>query len=142
MRPRSSTSVLRPFSVSSFAAQPPLIPEPTTIASNEFCSMLDLNPSGAGPGNRENSAMLSDSIVRSFPGFPARHRHPRGRIMDSLRVLLVPFHPTNLVMAGIFGVLLTFCLSAGFYGLFAAFFLLIWVFKYCYALIEHLADGA
>jgi hypothetical protein len=104
--------------------------------------MLYLNPSGAGPGNRENSAMLSDSIVRSFPGFPARHRHPRGRIMDSLRVLLVPFHPTNLVMAGIFGVLLTFCLSAGFYGLFAAFFLLIWVFKYCYALIEHLADGA
>ncbi len=46
------------------------------------------------------------------------------------------------MMVGIFGVLLTFCLSAGFYGLFAALFLLIWVFKYCYVLIEHLADGA
>src|SRR5215216_3189165 len=40
MRPRSSTRVLRPLSVSSFAAHPPLMPEPTTIASNEFCSML------------------------------------------------------------------------------------------------------
>src|SRR6185295_2709403 len=38
MRPRSSTSVFRPFSVSSLAAQPPLIPVPTTIASNEFVS--------------------------------------------------------------------------------------------------------
>ena len=62
--------------------------------------------------------------------------------MDQRRVLLVPFHPTNLVMVGIFGVLLTFCRSAGFYGLFASMFLLIWVFKYCYVLIEHLADGA
>ncbi len=26
--------------------------------------------------------------------------------------------------------------------MFAALFLLIWVFKYCYVLIEHLADGA
>src|SRR5215472_3261963 len=32
-RPASKTSVLRPFSVSSFAAQPPVIPEPTIIAS-------------------------------------------------------------------------------------------------------------
>ena len=44
MRPRSSTRVLRPFSVSSLAAQPPLIPSPTTIASNEFVSMLYFNP--------------------------------------------------------------------------------------------------
>src|SRR6266849_6118670 len=32
-RPASRTSVLSPFSVSSLAAQPPVIPEPTTIAS-------------------------------------------------------------------------------------------------------------
>src|SRR5580765_4475199 len=32
-RPRSSTRVLRPWSHSSFAAQPPEIPEPMTIAS-------------------------------------------------------------------------------------------------------------
>jgi hypothetical protein len=62
--------------------------------------------------------------------------------MDLSRVLLVPFHPTHLVMVGIFSLLLTFCLSVGFYGLFAAFFLLVWVFKYCYVLVEHLADGS
>src|SRR6266446_1935982 len=33
LRPASRTSVLSPFSVSSLAAQPPVIPEPTTIAS-------------------------------------------------------------------------------------------------------------
>src|SRR5580693_3485528 len=33
LRPASSTSVFRPFSVSSFAAHPPVIPEPITIAS-------------------------------------------------------------------------------------------------------------
>jgi hypothetical protein len=62
--------------------------------------------------------------------------------MDHSRVLLVPFHPTNLVMVGIFGVLIAFCLSLGFYGAFAALFLQIWVFKYCYVLVERLADGA
>jgi hypothetical protein len=35
-------SVLRPFSQSSFAAQPPEIPEPTTIASNIYeCDEYD-----------------------------------------------------------------------------------------------------
>src|SRR3954470_14218019 len=33
LRPRSSTSVFIPFSHSSFAAQPPEMPEPMTIAS-------------------------------------------------------------------------------------------------------------
>src|SRR5581483_6018140 len=33
-RPASSTSVCRPRCVRSFAAQPPVIPDPTTIASN------------------------------------------------------------------------------------------------------------
>jgi len=36
--------------------------------------------------------------------------------MDHLRVLLVPFHPTNLLMVGIFSVLLTLCLWIGNYG--------------------------
>jgi hypothetical protein len=62
--------------------------------------------------------------------------------MDSLRVLLVPFHPTNLLMVGIFAILMSFCLWLGSYGWFAAWFLQIWVFKYCYVLIEHLAEGA
>ena len=62
--------------------------------------------------------------------------------MDHLRVLLVPFHPTNLVMVGLFSVLFTLCLWMGSYGWFAAWFLQVWIFKYCYVLIEHLADGA
>ena len=66
---------------------------------------------------------------------------PRG-IMDHLRVLLVPFHPTNLLMVGVFSVLFTFCLGFGSYGWFGAWFIQVWIFKYCYVLIEHLADGA
>lgn len=62
--------------------------------------------------------------------------------MDSLRVLLVPFHTTNLLMVGIFSVLLTFCLWLGPWGWFAGWFLQVWVFKYCYVLIEQLANGA
>ena len=62
--------------------------------------------------------------------------------MDHSRVLLAPFHPTNLLMVGIFGVLAAFCLSAGYYGAFGALLLQIWVFKYCYVLVERLADGA
>jgi hypothetical protein len=61
--------------------------------------------------------------------------------MDHLRVLLVPFHPTNLMMVGIFAVLLSICLWLGSYGWLAGWFLQLWVFKYCYVLIGHLADG-
>lgn len=61
--------------------------------------------------------------------------------MDHVRVLLVPFRSTSLVLIAIFAVLLAFCGSAGFYGLFAQLFLQIWVLKYCYVLIEHIADG-
>src|ERR1019366_7304087 len=42
--PASRTIVFSPRSVSSFAAQPPLIPEPTTIASNFVVSAM--GPSG------------------------------------------------------------------------------------------------
>jgi pentatricopeptide repeat protein len=61
--------------------------------------------------------------------------------MDHVRVLLVPFRSTSLMLIAVFAVLLAFCGSAGFYGLFAQLFLLIWVFKYCYVLLEHIADG-
>jgi pentatricopeptide repeat protein len=61
--------------------------------------------------------------------------------MDHLRVLLVPFRATSLMLIAIFAVLLAFCGSAGFYGMFAQLFLQIWVVKYCYVLIEHIADG-
>jgi hypothetical protein len=62
--------------------------------------------------------------------------------MDHLRVLQVPFHVTNLILVGIFSALLSLFLSIGYYGWFPAMFLLIWVFKYCYVLIERIADGA
>jgi len=63
-------------------------------------------------------------------------------IMDSLRAFLVPFHPINLIMVGIFGVLVTFFLMAGFIGFLVSLFVQVWVLKYCYVLIERLADGA
>ena len=66
----------------------------------------------------------------------------RRDIMDHLRVLLVPFHPTNLIMVGIFSMVLSLCLFFGSYGLFGAWFLQVWIFKYCYVLVEHLAEGA
>jgi len=66
--------------------------------------------------------------------------------MDSLRVLLVPFHATNLILVGVFSFLLTICLKVGSYaeyaGWFAGWFLQVWVFKYCYVLVEHLAQGS
>ena len=63
-------------------------------------------------------------------------------IMDHLRVLLVPFHVTSLILIGIFSVLFSFFDSAGIYGIFAQIITQIWVVKYCYVLVEHLADGA
>jgi pentatricopeptide repeat protein len=61
--------------------------------------------------------------------------------MDYLRVLLVPFSATCLIMVAIISVLLTFFASAGWYGILGALILQIWIFKYCYTLIQHLADG-
>jgi len=62
--------------------------------------------------------------------------------MDYQRVLLVPFHPTSLILVAIFALLYTLAGAAGFYGWFAQIFLQIWVFKYCYVLLENVADGA
>ncbi len=61
--------------------------------------------------------------------------------MDHLRVLLVPFRSTSLILIASFAVLLAFFGTAGFYGRFGQLFLQIWVLKYCYVLIEHIADG-
>lgn len=61
--------------------------------------------------------------------------------MDLLRILLVPFQPASLILVVVFAVLLAICGSAGFYGIFAQLFLQIWVVKYGYVIIEHIADG-
>ena len=62
--------------------------------------------------------------------------------MDYLRVLKVPIHPTILLMIAVFTALMALCVSGGLYGLFACLFMQIWILKYCYVLVEHLADGA
>jgi hypothetical protein len=63
--------------------------------------------------------------------------------MDYLRALLVPFQPTSLILVAVFAPVITFFLSAaGLYGFFAALLVQIWVIKYCYVIIEHIADGA
>ncbi len=62
--------------------------------------------------------------------------------MDHLRVLLVPFHVTSLLLIGLFSILFSIFDLGGLYGLFASLLAQIWVVKYCYVLIEHIADGA
>ncbi|MEJ0087575.1 MAG: hypothetical protein WDO72_18025 [Pseudomonadota bacterium] len=62
--------------------------------------------------------------------------------MDYLRVLLVPFSPTSLLLVGTFSVLMTILGIGGLYGMIGSLFLQIWVLKYGYVLIEHIADGA
>ena len=70
--------------------------------------------------------------------------------MDHVRVLLVPFRLTSMTMVGFFSVAISgFLWAASFFGLAGAIWayvgallLNIWVLKYCYVLIEHIADGA
>jgi pentatricopeptide repeat protein len=62
--------------------------------------------------------------------------------MDLLRIILVPFHATSLILIGVFSVLLTVFDLGGLYGIIASLIMQIWVVKYCYVLIEHIADGA
>ena len=69
--------------------------------------------------------------------------------MDYLRVLLVPFRPTSLFMVAAFSLLITFFLWAaallgmmGLLALIGVIVLNLWVLKYCFALVEQLADGA
>ena len=62
--------------------------------------------------------------------------------MDHSRVVQVPFHPTILILAGVFGLLMAFFLSGGIIGRFATVLLQVWVIKYCYVIVERLADGA
>jgi pentatricopeptide repeat protein len=62
--------------------------------------------------------------------------------MDLLRVILVPFHVTSLMLIAVFAVLLSIFDLGGLYGIFASIITQIWVVKYCYVLVEHIADGA
>jgi hypothetical protein len=69
--------------------------------------------------------------------------------MDYLSVFLVPFRPASLIMVGAFSLLMSFFLWAasllGIMGMLASLGLVVlnvWVLKYCFVLIERIADGA
>lgn len=68
--------------------------------------------------------------------------------MDYLRIIKVPVHPVILMLTGVTSVLMTICLwgafnsAAFFLGYMGAGFVQLWVFKYCYVLVERVADGA
>lgn len=63
--------------------------------------------------------------------------------MDHLRILLVPFQLTSLLLVVVFSLLITlFSAANSILGIAAQIFLQIWVLKYCYVLVEALADGA
>jgi hypothetical protein len=63
--------------------------------------------------------------------------------MDYLRALLVPFHPTILILVAVFALLMSYFLTAAaHWGVLAFIFLHVWVLRYCFVLIEHMADGA
>jgi len=62
--------------------------------------------------------------------------------MDYLRVLLVPFHASSLLLILIFTILLSLFAGAGLYGILVELFLSVWLFKYAFNVIEQLADGA
>jgi pentatricopeptide repeat protein len=62
--------------------------------------------------------------------------------MDHLRVLLVPFQTTSLILIGVFALLFTLLAQAGIYGLIISVLVQGWVLKYCYVLVERVADGA
>ncbi len=69
--------------------------------------------------------------------------------MDYLQVLLVPFRPASLLLVALFSLFISFFLwAAGFLGMMGLLALLgvlvlnVWVLKYCFVLVEQLADGA
>lgn len=64
--------------------------------------------------------------------------------MTPLRALLVPFHFTSLVLITILALLLAAAIhfdTSEFLWLGPAFIITSWVFKYAFAMLEHIADG-
>ena len=64
--------------------------------------------------------------------------------MTPLRALLIPFHFTSLVLVTTLALLLAAAIHfdpSGFLWLAPAFIITSWVFKYAFAMLEHIADG-
>jgi len=61
--------------------------------------------------------------------------------MDLLRSLLAPLNPTGLIFIGLSALLLAVVAQFGIWGVIPAFFLVSWLFKYGYTLLEQVANG-
>jgi hypothetical protein len=67
--------------------------------------------------------------------------------MDYLRVIKVPIHPTTLILVGVVAPVATFLVwgllntPAGAIAAIGLLFLQFWIFNYCFALIERIANG-
>jgi hypothetical protein len=61
--------------------------------------------------------------------------------MDLLRCFAVPFYPASLIFVSLSGLLLGLAELGGLIGAIPAFFLVSWLFKYGYTILEHVANG-
>src|SRR5690349_9713677 len=59
-----------------------------------------------------------------------------------LRYLAVPLRTAPLLLIGTFSVLLMVAFKAGFIGIPLALILLSWFSKYCFVVMDHVAEGA
>ena len=61
--------------------------------------------------------------------------------MDLWKALRVPLQPASLIFVGISSLILAVVAPAGRLALIPGFFLVSWLFKYGYVLLEHVANG-
>jgi hypothetical protein len=61
--------------------------------------------------------------------------------MDYLRVLLVPFQAATLLLVAIFSLFLSVLDFHPIIGLFGKLLIQVWILKYCYVLLDHVAEG-
>src|SRR5450755_3339771 len=104
VRPASRTSVFKPFSVSSFAAHPPVMPEPTMIASYDWFAMCPLrlfldhqrNTTMKGAGYDLQVELLAESDLR---GVIPMERNALENVPEIPDQLLVPLFRYGVAMA-------------------------------------------
>lgn len=108
-------------------------------------------------GNLAISVPAGDLLISSPPAFAEpRHRtlpstlyceswleygHLDLTDMNLLRSLAAPFYPTSLIFVSFSALLLAFLDRFGLWAAIPAFFLISWLFKYGYVLLEHVANG-
>lgn len=61
--------------------------------------------------------------------------------MDYLRVLLLPFQATTLLLVAIFSIILSVLDLHAIFGVVGKVIVQIWVLKYCYVLVENISEG-